>query len=56
MANSFVRNSVVNAVAGIFTTLGGFLGTILVARLLGVSGTGIVAFATWAVTIAVMVA
>jgi len=55
MASSFVRNSVVNAVAGIFTTLGGFLGTILVARLLGVSGTGIVAFATWAVTIAVIV-
>ena len=55
MASSFVRNSVVNAVAGIFTTLGGFLGTVLVARLLGVSGTGIVAFATWAVTIAVIV-
>ncbi len=55
MTNSFVRNSVVNAVAGVFTTLGGFLGTILVARLLGVGGTGIVAFATWAVTIAVIV-
>ena len=55
MASSFVRNSVVNAVAGVFTTLGGFLGTILVARLLGVGGTGIVAFATWAVTIAVIV-
>ena len=54
MANSFVRNSVVNAVAGVFTTFGGFLGTILVARLLGVSGTGVVAFATWAVTVAVI--
>ena len=54
MANSFVRNSLVNAFAGIFTTLGGFLGTILVARLLGVSGTGVVAFATWAVTVAVI--
>ena len=54
MANSFVRNSMVNAVAGVFTTLGGFLGTILVARLLGVSGTGVVAFATWAVTVAVI--
>ncbi len=55
MANSFVRNSVVNAVAGLFTTLGSFFGTILVARLLGVGGTGIVAYATWTVTIAVIV-
>ncbi len=56
MASTFVRNSVVNALAGIFTTLGGFLSTIVVARLLGVQGTGIVAFATWAVTVSIIIA
>ncbi len=56
MAGSFVRNSLVNAVAGACVTLGGVLSSILVARLLGVSGTGIVAYATWAVTVAIIVA
>ena len=56
MASTFVRNSVVNALAGVFTTLGGFLSSVIVARLLGVQGTGVVAYATWAVTVAVMVA
>ncbi len=55
MAESLVRNSMVNAVAGVFTTLGGFLGTVILARLLGVQGTGVVAFATWAVTVGVIV-
>ena len=53
MASTFVRNSMVNALAGVCTTLGGFLSTIVVARLLGVQGTGVVAFGTWAVTVAV---
>lgn len=56
MAGTFVRNSIVNAVAGVCTTFGGFASSIVIARLLGVQGTGAVAFATWAVTVAVIVA
>jgi len=53
VASNFVRNSMINALAGVCTTLGGFLSTVLVARILGLQGTGVVAFATWAVTVAV---
>ncbi len=56
MAGSFLRNSIVNALAGACVTLGGFLSSVAVARLLGVQGTGIVAYAAWAVTIAIIVA
>lgn len=54
MTQSIARNSAFNVVAGLSTTIGGFVSTILVARLLGVEGTGIVAFATWIVTIVIV--
>lgn len=56
MAGSFVRNSLVNAFASACVTLGGFLSSIVVARVLGVQGTGVVAYAAWAVTVAIIVA
>ena len=56
MSGSFVRNSVVNAVAGACVTLGGFTSSVVVARLLGVAGTGIMAYAAWSVTVAIIVA
>ncbi|HEU5020203.1 MAG TPA: lipopolysaccharide biosynthesis protein [Pseudolabrys sp.] len=54
MSATFARDSVLNAVAGACTTLGGFLSSIMVARLLGVEGTGVFAFSVWLVTMAVM--
>lgn len=54
MSGTFARNSALNAIAGVCTTLSGFLASIMVARLLGVEGTGVYAFATWLVTVAVM--
>ena len=56
MTGSFVRNSMVNAVAGACVTLGGFTSSVVVARLLGVAGTGIMAYAAWSVTVAIIVA
>jgi O-antigen/teichoic acid export membrane protein len=55
MAERFARQSALNFVAGIATTSSGFLSTILVARLLGVEGTGVVAFATWIITVTIVV-
>jgi O-antigen/teichoic acid export membrane protein len=54
LANALARNSVFNAVAGLSFTFGGFFSNVIVARLLGVEGTGAVAFAAWIVTVAVM--
>jgi O-antigen/teichoic acid export membrane protein len=51
MAKSFVRDSALNVIAGVATTAGGFVSTVLVARILGVEGTGVVAYATWIVTV-----
>lgn len=51
MQTSFASKSAANAVAVLSTTLGGVLSSVIVARLLGVEGVGMVAFATWAVTI-----
>lgn len=56
MTQTFVRSSVLNVIAGLSTTCAGFLSTILVARVLGVEGAGVVAFASWLVTMAVVVA
>lgn len=54
MASGFARDSALNAIAGLSTTIGGVLSTVLVARLLGVEGSGVVAFATFVVTVAVV--
>lgn len=54
MPERFARNSALSAAAGISTTLGGVLSSVVVARLLGVEGLGVVAFATWIATIAIL--
>ncbi|MBR2536961.1 MAG: polysaccharide biosynthesis C-terminal domain-containing protein [Hyphomicrobium sp.] len=54
MASRLARNSVANAIAGLATTLGGVISTIIIARILGVEGTGVVAFAVWVVTFALL--
>lgn len=56
MASRLARNSVANAISGLATTLGGVISTIIVARILGVEGTGVVAFAVWVVTFALLAA
>ena len=56
MASSLARNSVANGIAGFATTLGGVLSTVIIARVLGVEGTGVVAFAVWVVTFALLTA
>lgn len=47
MATRFIRNSGFGVITGVSTTLGNFIASLLVARLLGVQNTGIVAFAVW---------
>lgn len=56
MSGALARNSAWSAVAGLATMLGGFLSSVLVARMLGVDGAGVVAFAVWAITFSVMLA
>jgi O-antigen/teichoic acid export membrane protein len=56
MASGFARNSVYASVTGLSITLGNFLSSILVARLLGVEGTGVVAYMIWLVATVVVVA
>jgi O-antigen/teichoic acid export membrane protein len=53
MAGGIVKNSLLSAVAGAATLLGGLISTIVVARLLGVAATGAIAYATWLATMAV---
>jgi O-antigen/teichoic acid export membrane protein len=53
---TFARNSALSAIAGVSTTVGGFLSSIVVARLLGVEGMGVFAFSVWLVMVAVMLA
>lgn len=48
LSNKFFKNSVFGALAGVCTALGGFLSNIVLARLLGVTGTGTVAYIVWA--------
>ena len=54
MSSVFARRSLLNAVAGGLTTVGGFAVSVLVARLLGVEATGVVAFAAWVITVAML--
>ncbi|RAI41379.1 lipopolysaccharide biosynthesis protein [Rhodoplanes roseus] len=56
MTGRLVRNTMASATAGLSVMLGGFLSTVLVARMLGVEAAGIVAFATWVVTVSIVVA
>ncbi|WP_170145926.1 lipopolysaccharide biosynthesis protein [Rhodoplanes elegans] len=56
MTGRLVRNTMASATAGLSVMFGGFLSTVLVARMLGVEAAGIVAFATWVVTVSIVVA
>ncbi len=51
---SFASNSANNVIAGLATTASGFISTILISRILGVEGTGVVAFATFIITVALI--
>jgi O-antigen/teichoic acid export membrane protein len=52
--NKLAHNTLHSAAAGLSIVLGGFLSNVLIARMLGVEASGIVAFATWAITVGVM--
>ncbi|MEP3046778.1 MAG: oligosaccharide flippase family protein [Roseibium sp.] len=52
---SMLRMSVVNTSAGMLSMLAGFICSIIVARVLGVEGTGLVAYALWFMTVATIV-
>lgn len=51
MAGTIVGKTLLSAVAGAATALGGFVSMVLVARMLGVAATGDVAYAIWVVGI-----
>lgn len=53
--SKFVRNSFFGTIAGFAITLGNFFAGLIVARVLGVEGSGVVAFVMWVVTMAVAV-
>ncbi len=54
MSSILARNTLASATAGLCVMLGGFLSSVIVARLLGVQAAGVVAFATWAMTISLV--
>ena len=56
MSARFARNSFFATLAGVATALGSFLSMVIVARLLGPTQTGIIAYALWVATLAVTVA
>lgn len=51
--NRFAKNSAFSTITGICTALASFLSTVIVARVLGTEGTGIVIYTLWIVTMAV---
>ena len=53
MATRFARNTVFSTIAGLCYSIGAFLTSIIVARVLGVDGAGVVALAIWIVTLTV---
>ena len=55
MAKSLAHNSIISGLAAIATNLAGFLSTVIVARLVGVEGTGVVSFSAAIATIAIAV-
>lgn len=54
MSDSLAHNTLHGAIASLSVVLGGFLSNVLVARMLGVEAAGVVAFATWAITVGAM--
>jgi O-antigen/teichoic acid export membrane protein len=55
VSESLAHNTLYGAIASLSIVLGGFLSNVLAARLLGVEAAGIIAFATWAITVGAMV-
>ncbi|PZU59304.1 MAG: hypothetical protein DI547_06755 [Sphingobium sp.] len=53
---TFVRNSIFSVISGIMSSATGFISGVIVARALGVSGTGVIALALWLVFAAVTLA
>jgi O-antigen/teichoic acid export membrane protein len=53
MATRFARNTVFSTIAGLCYSIGAFLTSIIIARVLGVDGAGVVALAIWIVTLTV---
>jgi O-antigen/teichoic acid export membrane protein len=56
MSSRYARNSLYASVTGLCTTLANFFGTVIIARLLGVEATGIVAYAIWLTMTIVVIA
>jgi len=56
MRSSFGTNSVYAGITGLCLTLGNFVSSIIIARLLGVEDTGLVAYAIWLISAVVIVA
>jgi O-antigen/teichoic acid export membrane protein len=54
VSSRLAHNTLHSAIAGLSIVMGGFVSNVLVARMLGVEAAGIVAFATWAITVGVM--
>jgi O-antigen/teichoic acid export membrane protein len=55
-ASQFARNSGFGSIAGLCTALGSFLTTVIVAHLLGVQNTGLLAYALWIASVAAALA
>jgi O-antigen/teichoic acid export membrane protein len=54
--SQFARNSAFGSIAGLCTSAGSFLTTVIVARMLGVEGTGLIAYVLWIASVAAAVA
>ena len=55
MNERLAHSTLYSAISSLSVILGGFLSSVLTARLLGVEAAGVVAFATWAISVGVMV-
>ncbi|GAC1326988.1 MAG: hypothetical protein NVSMB26_00100 [Beijerinckiaceae bacterium] len=53
--NRFVRNTAFNSLSGIGVALANFISSILIARMTGVEGAGLVTFGLWVFTVAVAI-
>jgi O-antigen/teichoic acid export membrane protein len=56
MPPAFARNTFLGFIAGAAVALAGFVGSAIVARLLGPEGLGVIAYAVWCVTVATSIA
>jgi O-antigen/teichoic acid export membrane protein len=56
MPGAFARNTILGFTSGAAVALAGFIGGAVAARLLGPEGMGVIAYATWCVTVATTIA